>query len=228
MPLHKKPLAKDPCPTASRWRRGLALLLLAAMPYTSWADLIPPQAQAAAQRLRDNPQSFDRTDNYCQDRKPGAACTIAGSRLAGGGEGVCENRVNSSLGSIDLLCRRSNEVSIDRGLPEGGFVADSDLCKPSDTEAWEGKRPWNCRPLKPAPADRFCRDQAVGASCVVSLRYQGQLEQQTGVCKTVTEEEGFYYMGRRVKTREVIRCEAVDAPAPRSWIDATVWQKLRQ
>ena len=199
------------------WLHGLAM-----------ADLIPPQAEAAAKRLQDRPRSFDRADNFCLNKKPGAACTIAGSHLAEGGEGVCDNRINTSLGSIDLVCLRTAEVEIDRGLPEGGFVADKVLCDPADRLAWEGKQPWNCKPLQPRPADRFCQGKAVGASCTVSLRYQGQPEQHEGICRTVTEEQRYYYAGNRVRSREVIRCESAEEPAQRSWHDATWWQKLWQ
>lgn len=211
-------------------RHWLLAAALAAAQAGVFADVLPPQAAEAARRLRENPQSFDRVDNFCQGRKPGAACTIDGSHFAGGGEGRCESAINRSSNTIDLSCQRTANVFIDDGLPDGGFVADSSLCSsPEDVQAAaRGQRPWNCTPLPATPADRFCRGKPKGAACTVTLSYDGRVEQHPGVCNAVTERQGFYYMGRRTMTREVIRCEPPQAPAARTWTDATWWQKLTQ
>ena len=38
------------------------------------ADIIPPGVREAEQRLRDDPKTFDRVDQFCAKRRVGAAC----------------------------------------------------------------------------------------------------------------------------------------------------------
>jgi hypothetical protein len=195
----------------------------------SVADVLPPQAMRAAERLRENADAFDRSDNFCTGKRPREACTISGGPLAGGGEGVCRNLVNSSTGTIDLACRRLEDVDVYRGLPDGGFMGSGAMCGPEHAAAAaRGDRPWVCTPQVPMPADRFCRGKAQGAACTIVFRYGGQQAQQPGTCQVVMETQGFYYYGRTELTRDVMRCETAEKPVERTWTDATVWQKLRQ
>ncbi|MES3025973.1 MAG: hypothetical protein V4857_30700 [Pseudomonadota bacterium] len=202
----------------------LAMLAMC-VPNFCRADLISPQVQAAQERLRANPNTFDRFDTYCAGKRPGALCTIAGNTFAGGGKGVCTNAINESKSSIDLSCVRSERVEIDRKLPAGGFVHDADLCARQATiiatEDGQENRRWNCTPEHPAPADRFCRGKAVGSACTAELSREGSMEKHAGVCTAATETENFYYQGRRLAKREVIKCEpgqpAKHIYAPASW-----------
>lgn len=186
------------------------------------ADLLPPPAESAMKRLDRNRNAFDRTDQFCAGKFRGDACTIPGSRLAGGGDGVCQNEINRSTFSIDLYCKREGLAVIQRGLPEGGFVAEPALC----AEA-QAPHPWNCTPLPEIPADRFCQGKSVGQSCTVDMGYDGTPEQHQGVCREETQREGFYYQGRRVATRQVILCTAPE-DIERVYRKATWLEKLRQ
>lgn len=213
-------------------KRAVLLISTALLCLPAAADLLPPQAHEAAMRLRANPDAFDRIDNFCSDKKRGDACTIPGSVLAGGGEGVCKNELNRSTFTIDLSCEREGRVAIDRKLPEGGFVHDDSLCRQQAKEAASGNVPpgesrWNCAPLDPMPADRFCQGKAAGNACAVELRYQGTTQTHEGVCKQVREFSGFYYQGRRTATREVIRCEPETA-VTRTFSPVSWWKKLLQ
>jgi hypothetical protein len=195
----------------------------------SVADVLPPQAMRAAERLRENADAFDRSDNFCTGKRPREACTMVGSPLAGGGEGVCRNLVNTSTGTIDLTCQRLEQVDVYRDLPSGGFVGSGAMCGPEHAAAAaRGDRPWVCKPVVPMPADRFCRSKPVGAACTVEYRYGSQQGQQPGTCQVVTETQGIYFYGRTELSRDVVRCEAADKPVERTWTDATWWQKLKQ
>lgn len=207
------------------------VFLLMAIPHFALADLISPEMAQARDRLKANPNLFDRYDRYCADKRPGDACTIPGNTLAGGGNGKCNNEINARLSTIDLTCERAGIVKIDRKLPAGGFVNDESLCRAKAKAATEVEKKeteqWNCAPLQPVPADRFCVGKAVGSSCTVELVYWGNTEHNEGICKTMTEVEGFYYQGRRVAKREVIRCEP-DQIAPHEYTPVNWWQKLKQ
>ncbi len=182
------------------------------------ADVMPPQMGRAEERLRENPDTYDRVDNYCKGKKPKAVCLIAGSTFAGGGEGTCVNRIRGD-GNIDLTCERSEKAWIERKLPEGGFVADHDLCMGRHGKL-EGTE-YNCTPLDPSPSDQFCTGRRVGGACTVVLTYKGKTEKHAGICRNVTETESFYHWGHREATREVIRCEPPSIPQrtfePVSW-----------
>jgi len=201
------------------------LLLLSCSCLPGRADVVPPEQAAAKIRLYDNPNAYDRVDNFCKGKKNGATCSISGSTFSGGGEGICTSAVDRENASIDLSCIRKGEVDIDRKLPEGGFVNDSYLCQMGEDKQTGQK--WNCKPASPTPADRFCQHQPVGGRCTVELTYQGKLERHEGICRQMTETKNFYYMGRRTATREVIRCEPPET-ATRVYTPASWWQKLFQ
>ena len=213
-----------------------ALLLgaccLAGAHTSALADVLPPQAIDAVTRLKDNPNAYDRVDDFCNGKKKGDACTLPGNLFEGGGEGRCINELNRSTFTLDMSCQRPGSVVIERGLPDEGFLHDDDLCRQQAKEqATENGAPttarWNCKPLDPMPTDRFCRGKAVGSACTVELRYQGQRSQADGTCQQFTEKQGFYYQGRRIMTREVIRCEP-PRTVTRTFTPATWWQKLTQ
>ncbi len=196
---------------------GLALLLCS---FLAFADLIPPRVQTARDRLHANPNTYDRVDNFCQGKKPGASCVIPGSPFIGGGEGTCANNINDDLGSIDLSCVTTYGVTIDRDLPAGGWVDDPNLCALGEDKKTGQK--FNCKPMIPAPADRFCRGKQIGSSCSVQFTYKGKKEQDNGVCRKVTETEKYYYQGYRLAKREVVRCEPSRVPqhtyTPANWV----------
>ena len=54
----------------------VAAVMTAAIGSAARADVIPPGVREAEQRLRDNPKAFDRVDQFCAQRKVGAACTL--------------------------------------------------------------------------------------------------------------------------------------------------------
>lgn len=199
------------------------------LPQFARADLISPRIQEARDRLKANPDTFDRFDAFCAGKRRGDACEIPGSTFAGGGKGVCTNAINDEKSTIDLSCIRSGTVEIDRKLPKGGFVNDEALCNRqanAKTEAEKQEsRQWNCTPMQPAPADRFCVGKAINGGCTVELVYQGKVERHEGVCKTVTEIDRFYYQGRRIAIRDVIQCEP-DKPVRHEYAPASWWKKL--
>jgi hypothetical protein len=102
---------------------------VAAMLPGASADVLPPQAIETEHRLRENPQAFDRADQFCTGRSVGDACQMPGTALAGGGAGVCRNGIDSSRTRIDLRCERTAKVSLERGLPAEGFVLPAYFCE---------------------------------------------------------------------------------------------------
>ena len=200
---------------------GYCALLLCCSLYAH-ADVIPPQVEDARQRLRENPDVFDRSDNYCQGKMPKAACVIAGSAFAGGGDGICVNQIGDG-GVIDLSCVRAEDVKIDRKLPEGGFVADATVCGEYHGEI-DGEK-YNCTPLNPTPADQFCKGRPLGGACTVELTYTGKQEKHAGICRKITQSESYYYRGHHTITREVIQCEPPSIPE-RTYTPVNWKQKL--
>lgn len=202
--------------------RPLSLLLFAALIcrcLPAAADVISPEVAAAENRLRDNPKTYDRVDNFCSDKKPGAPCTIWGTVFSGGGAGTCVNAVNPSGSTIDLTCVRNDAVQIDRKLPDGGFVDEPYLCELGEDK--ETGQKWNCTPTIPTPSDQFCQGKSTGSRCTVELTYQGKKEWQAGICSEAVETQRFYYQGHRTATRQVIRCDppvvASHTYTPVSW-----------
>ncbi len=192
-----------------RSHRLLALIftMLGVASLTAWpvqADLLPPQALDAAQRLLKNPAAFDNVDSFCDGKKPGAACTLPGNTFAGGGAGLCKNELNRSTFLIDMTCQRLASVFVvEPELPEGGFVVEPMLCN----NGLDFGPQFTCTPLTPAPTDRFCKDKKLAQACTVELSNDGKKEKFAGICRQVTEKAGFYFQGRRTANREVIRCQ---------------------
>jgi len=200
---------------------GLATALIGSFLPAS-ADLISPGVRIAAERLRDNPNTYDRVDNFCNGKKVSAPCSIPGTTFSGGGDGICRSAVNQDESTIDMSCVRNGEAQIDRQLPQGGFVRE-DLCLNGVFENAERGRNmrWSCKPTLPTPSDQFCTGKSIGARCTVKLHYQDKNEQHEGTCKKITETESYYQRGHRTAKRDVIRCEPPSAVvrsfAPASW-----------
>lgn len=200
------------------------------------ADVMPLEVREAQDRLYANPMVYDRVDDFCKGKKPGASCLITGTTFSGGGEGMCTNLVNRSQSpiTIDLSCVRISETRIDRKLPSDGFVVDMDLCQKEEKECKFGKKVsdgtecrihWNCKPVTPTPSDQFCKGRAIGSPCTVELTYRSNDELHAGVCTEVVETANFYYDRRRTATRQVIRCEPPPMAA-RTYTPVNWHQKL--
>ncbi|KVD76188.1 hypothetical protein WI89_07065 [Burkholderia ubonensis] len=215
--------------------RGLVLILawglLACA--TAHADLTPPYIADASARLRNNPKTYDRADQFCRGKRLDDACELPGNPLQGGGTGVCRSSVNDR-GEIERACVRTTRVEIDRGVPSGGFVASPARCKPyidwvqrNDPSEPEPVLPYGCKHPEQPLTDRFCKGKAVGDACAVELRVDGRPEQYPGACTNEWQSKRFYNMGWVALRRQVMTCAS--APAferqfsPASWLDK-LWQ----
>jgi hypothetical protein len=201
---------------------------------TVYADVLSLDAENAQQRMQENPDIYDRVDDFCRDRKPQMACTISGSTFSGGGTGTCVREYSGKSKTIDLYCVRTSEVLIDRQLPDNRFVDDEDLCSTNWDDCGkfgtvhngvECKSPWNCTPLTPTPHDQFCKGKVVGNQCTVVLNYLGKEERHQGLCKTTIETDTFYHRGYHTRTSRVINCEP-PSEAPRNFTTVKWFNKL--
>lgn len=186
------------------------------------ADVIPnPFETRLPERLADNPRVYDRVDNFCTGKKIGEACSVPGDVFAGGGEGVCLNKIVSEditlrYGTIDLLCVQNNPPVYDRKLP----------CDPVE-EGTEAHPITVCKYMTPPPADQFCANKKLGDACSVSFSYQGNAEQREGICalsKEVIAEKAHY--GADL-TRPVVLCSPPTV-VERTYVTIPWWKKLFQ
>lgn len=178
------------------------MTMLATLP--AMADLLPPAARDAAERLLKNKNAFDNVDSFCAGKKPGAACTMPGNPFGGGGDGICKNELNRSSNLIDLTCQHKELVFVfDPQLPEGGFVLEPMLCG----NGLDLGSQFTCKPTLPPPPDRFCKEKKVGDACQAEVSVDGKRQFYPGICQKVSEKAGYYFQGRRTASREVIRCE---------------------
>lgn len=193
----------------------------------AFADLIPPHAHDAAKRLYANSKAFDIVDSFCTGKLVGDECAVKGDVFSGGGSGVCNNSLNQKIGKIELTCVRSARVTINRGLPDRGFVHDADLCEEYEKNQSDGRFLNDCTPLMTKPVDRFCTGRDIDSPCTAILSVDGQTESHTGQCKEVVEVKRYYNKGYRVAKRTVIQCEPPSYTehtySPASW-----WQRLTQ
>lgn len=214
--------------------RGIAplTLALATLGLPALADVLPPEGASALMRLRDNPQAFDRTDEYCLDKKVGHACSIPGDTFAGGGAGSCKNAFNRSAMRIDLSCVRDLQVRIDRQLPESDFIlSDATLCEDfaqMKKNGVAGPEELSCTPPPTPPVDRFCAGKAVGASCRALLTVDGAQQDFPGICREVEQTRSVYLQGRRKAVRTVILCQPPEPLPPRSYAPVSWWSRLLQ
>lgn len=208
-------------------RHLLALaLLLAAAP--ALADVLPLEAMHAEQRFREYPKAYDRTDQWCEGKRLGAACALPGTPLQGGGAGTCARRIATPGYTIDLVCRRDEEPRVDYALPHGPWQGDEQICsRPDNPEYQQALRNENAGCTPPAPAhDRFCRDKAAGEACTVELTLGERRLQEAGVCTASTQTQRYYFQGHREVSRPVVLCSPpASAPAPR-YAPVGFWRKL--
>ena len=205
----------------------LWVVLAAVVPGAS-ADVLPLQAIETEQRLRENPQAFDRADQFCSGRRVGDACQMPASALAGGGAGICRNGIDSSRTRIDLHCERTAKVSLARGLPSEGFVLPAYFCETPEGAAIARSRGFSCTPAAHPPHDRFCQGRGIGAACTALLTVDGTPVRDVGVCARITESAPrFYFRGWHIAQREVVNCVSPE-PIERRYKDVGWWQKVRQ
>jgi hypothetical protein len=201
---------------------------VAAMLPGASADVLPPQAIETEHRLRENPQAFDRADQFSTGRSVGDACQMPGTALAGGGAGVCRNGIDVSRTRIDLRCERTAKVSLERGLPAEGFVLPAYFCENPEGAAIVRSRGFSCTPAAQPPHDRFCQGRGIGAACTALLTVDGTPVRDAGVCARITESAPrFYFRGWQIARREVVNCVSPE-PIERRYKDVSWWQKVRQ
>lgn len=102
------------------------MILIICLSNFLYADIIIPKVQDARDRLKSNPDVYDRVDNLCQGKNPKDRCTISGPVISGGGEGTCINALTND--TIDLMCVRTKYVIIDKQIPFGEMKSDR-FCK---------------------------------------------------------------------------------------------------
>jgi len=207
---------------------GVVVVMWSSVAAPTFADVMSFSLTARPEsRLADNPKAFDRVDQFCSDKKIGDACVISGEVFAGGGEGICLNkivRINEYMmrsGTIDLLCVRKHEPVFERQLP----------CH-ADGVTWVQRRPDQnlpadvCEELLPVPTDQFCIGKKIDSACMATFTYQGKLfEQLAGVCK-----ESYQIVGKlrdRTVRRQEVRCES-STPTELNMIELSWWEKLFQ
>ena len=201
---------------------------VAAMLPGASADVLPPQAIETEHRLRENPQAFDRADQFCTGRSVGDACQMPGTALAGGGAGVCRNGIDVSRTRIDLRCERTAKVSLERGLPAEGFVLPAYFCENPEGAAIVRSRGFSCTPAAQPPHDRFCQGRGIGAASTALLTVDGALVRDAGVCARITESAPrFYFRGWHIAQREAVNCVSSE-PIERRYKEVSGWQKVRQ
>ena len=214
-------------------RCGAAMLMsvvfsIAAVVPGASADVLPLQAIETEQRLRENPEAFDRADQFCTGRSVGDACRMPGTALAGGGAGICRNGIDSSRTRIDLRCERTAKVSLERGLPTEGFVLPAYFCENPEGAAIARSRGFSCTPAAPPPHDRFCQGHGIGAACTALLTVDGKPVRDAGICARITESAPrFYFRGWQIAQREVVNCVSRE-PIEHRYKDVGWWQKVRQ
>lgn len=188
---------------------GLAGLLLTLSAAGAWADVIPfiPGAQ---ERFANDKTLYDRADQFCQGKEVAAACQIPGTAFEGGGQGVCERSLVANTGKIDLQCRLSAPVVIERQVPAGPFRSDPNACQ--DNAKRFPDQPLDC--VEPPPvSDRFCAGKQENDACSAAFQVAGKDQSEAGRCATVVEKMSYYHYGRRTGTRQVLQCEPL-RPAP--------------
>jgi hypothetical protein len=200
-------------------------MLLLAMA-AAHADVLPPQAAGASERFRNNPRAFDRYDTWCEGRSVQEACSIPGNAFEGGGAGVCKRSLHRTEFKIDLRCERTEQISMERGLPEGPWQVDEQMCKASSAAQLQSSG-WVCeRP--PRLVDRFCTGQQAQSACKATLVIQGVSQSFEGVCQDGIQTNQIYFQGRRLITRPTLTCEP-KTPTPAAPLkDVSALQKLWQ
>ena len=206
----------------------LLCILWSTAPY---ADLLPPQAAGMAERFTSNPNAFDRSDAWCEDRRVGARCEIPGNAFEGGGTGLCERYAHRVDFQIDLLCALKPLPRIERDFPVGPWQADASLCElaahsESTAESLHGQG-WVCTE-PPLVADRFCTGRVAGQACVAEIMLESRSERFDGFCQRQIETQRAYYQGRKELMRPTLQCLPERAAPPAVLKPVSAWRKLFQ
>ena len=206
-----------------------SLVLFPLLSATARADVMPPEAEAAGERMQKDPKALDRADSYCADKAIGAACLIPGNVFEGGGAGKCERRIDHEAFTIDLRCNLPAWPEIERGLPSGPYQIDESACRslaadPQQKETLKGQG-MVCDAV-PTVADRFCAGRSAGAACNAEMRVAEQRESHAGVCHEVKEGMLLYYEGRREATRSVLQCDPAKSTPEPVIKPIGLWRKL--
>lgn len=212
-------------------KRILPCLLILGWHVLASADVLPPQAADAAERFRNNPGAFDRTDQWCEGKRVDGACQVDGNAFEGGGPGICERDLNRRDYQIDLHCVVKPAPRIERAIPDGPWQADADVCAlaaRSDSVAQTVRsQGWACTE-PPVLSDRFCKGVEAGQRCVAEVSLGDRVQRFDGVCRRQLDTKGTYFQGRRTLTRPVVSCEP-EHPAPAATLKpVSAWRKLFQ
>jgi hypothetical protein len=207
------------------------LLAFACLSTAVLADVLPPEAADMAERFRNNPKAFDRTDAWCEGLGVGAACAIPGNAFEGGGAGKCERNIHRSEYKIDLLCALRPQPSLERAIPDGPWQADAQWCEQA-AKSESAAQVLSAQGLvcsePPLVSDRFCRGREAAQACEAEVSVGGRAARFKGICTRGLASRGIYFQGRRTLTRPVLSCEPEHPTQTPALKPVSAWRKLLQ
>lgn len=199
--------------------RALSVLMIL-WSATAHADVLLPAEVDAHDRFRKQPDVWDRTDQYCDGRKVNDVCHIPGTKLAGGGAGVCKRVLEDRSSYVDLKCDLDDPIYFDRKYPDGKFQLINRECSKEDSNRW------SCEP-PPRIADQFCTGKNEGDACTVAYRQAAKRSgSEDGRCRPDTETREGYWQGRLTLSRPVLSCQAIQPLPPVEMRPVSTWKKL--
>lgn len=205
----------------------LALGLVVAGARPAAADIEMPPRPGLERRFATT-QLIDRVDRHCVGKRVTAACALPGNAFEGGGAGTCDRIANERLGTIDLVCRRTAEFTVDRQVPEANqFIADEHFClrqgDPVVARLLAATNATCDRSEKIVYRDRFCHGKRTGEACAVTVLRDGAEEAFAGRCGIIEERRPFngYFESRR----RFVGCEPEHPlPAP-EFVPASIFRR---
>ncbi|MGE5504639.1 MAG: hypothetical protein ACM31L_09475 [Actinomycetota bacterium] len=189
----------------------VVLLLCCCVPSLAWADLLPPVHYELQERMKNDPQAYDRADQFCANKKVGSACAVPGNPFEGGGVGTCQTRADDKQRTIDSLCIFGDRREVLRNLPDRGYKGADEVCDMarrnphSEAAADVRAEKLTCDQAATVP-DRFCDGKAAGDPCAAEMSVAGSILSFPGRCGEKEERATYYSRGRQIKTRTVLIC----------------------
>jgi hypothetical protein len=181
------------------------------LPSLALADTLPYWQIDLRQKMQNDPNTYDRADQFCAQKKVGSPCTIPGNPFEGGGTGTCQTRLNDRQPTIDSLCTFTGLREVMRKIPDRGYKGSEHTCdsarqNPSSRAADDIKNQnLTCGPTPTVP-DQFCDGKAAGDTCMAEMQVDSAKFTYPGRCAESEDRAKFYSLGYNVKVRTVLLC----------------------
>lgn len=205
----------------------ITLMVACLLPSLALADTLPYSVFQARERMEQEPEYYERADQFCAEKRVGSPCVIPGNPFEGGGNGTCRTSPSSS-GAIESRCTLTYRPTVLDSLPDGSYRAPELMCENGKLkktyESTNSDGIISCNTVN-ITSDKYCNGKSANDSCVANVNYGTSTAAYQGICREKEDIRRIYSYGYITLKRTILTCSPenpviinTQESSPPSWL----------